>query len=389
MSNANIIFSFEGTDVNMQCSKGDKIKDICQKYVNKIQKNLNSLVFLYGGNQLNFQLSFKEQANSIDEKRNEMKVLVYRNDNDELQCPKCGEKININNGKINDIKSFIKNINDTVKGIKLMIENIIKASTEDNVNVQLKNVNVIFNNLNEDIKKLNTKIDDLLINKDINKNISNMNQNNMKYMNQINISKMNQINMSNMDQNNLSNINQINISKMNQNNMSNMNQNSMSNMNQNNISKMNQINISKMNKNNMPNMNQLNMSNMNQNNQVFNNNNQMAPPSNYQRKHYKTTEEDRIFSTIENISSIIDKNEVSEINTIVQQIYVSFLSSNNQTEFISDVISKKIKHKLHGEWFVLVSESNKNIPFNFSTISESDILTIKIGKTKFYIAKIK
>ena len=318
-----------------------------------------------------------------------MKVLVYRNDNDELQCPKCGEKININNGKINDIKSFIKNINDTVKGIKLMIENIIKTSTEDNVNVQLKNVNVIFNNLNEDIKKLNTKIDDLLINKDINKNISNMNQNNMKYMNQINISKMNQINMSNMDQNNLSNINQINISKMNQNNMSNMNQNSMSNMNQNNISKMNQINISKMNKNNMPNMNQLNMSNMNQNNQVFNNNNQMAPPSNYQRKHYKTTEESSIFSTIEKIPSTIDKNEVSEIYTIVQQIYASFLSSNNQTEFISDVISKKIKHKLHGEWFVLVSESNKNIPFNFSTISESDILTIKIGKTKFYIAKIK
>ena len=138
-------------------------------------------------------------------------------------------------------------------------------------------------------------------------------------------------------------------------------------------------------------MNQNNMPNMNQNNQVFNNNNnnQMNPPSNYQREHYKTSEEGSILSTIEKSPSLIDKNEVNEIITIVQQIYSSFLSSNNPQEYISDVISTKIKHKIHGEWFVLVSETDKKIPFNFSTISDSDILTIKIGKTTFDIAKLK
>ena len=137
------------------------MKDICQKYANKIGRNINSLVFLYGGSNLNFQLSFKEQANIIDKERNKMNVLVYKNLN-EFACPKCGEKINLNNEKINDIKLFIQKINDTVKDAKLMIESTIKISSEDAVKVLLKNVNGIFNNMNDDIKKLNQKVDDLV-----------------------------------------------------------------------------------------------------------------------------------------------------------------------------------------------------------------------------------
>ena len=128
MSNAIVIFTFEGINIKIQCSTDDLIKDICQKYANKIGRNVNSLVFLYGGSNLNFQLSFKEQANIIDKERNEMNVLVYKNLN-EFVCPKCGEKINLNNEKINDIKSSIQKINDTVKDAKLMIESTIKISS--------------------------------------------------------------------------------------------------------------------------------------------------------------------------------------------------------------------------------------------------------------------
>ena len=172
MSKASAIFSFQGVDILIQCSKEDIMKDICQKFANKIKRNVNSLIFLYGGNNLNFHLSFKDQANIIDKERNEMNILVYKNEND-LQCSKCGEKINLNTEKINDIKLSIKNIDDTVRGAKLMIENIIKICTIDIVNIQLKNVNVIFNNLNEDIKKLNNKFDDLLNVKYINKDFNN------------------------------------------------------------------------------------------------------------------------------------------------------------------------------------------------------------------------
>ena len=170
MTKASVIFNFQGVDILIQCSNEDIMKDICQKFASKIKRNVNSLVFLYEGSNLNFQLSFKDQANIIDKERNEMKVLVYKNESDELICPKCGEKINLNTEKINDIKSSIKNIDDTIRGAKLMIESIIKICTMDVVNVQLKNVNLIFNNLNEDIKKLTKKFDDLLNVKEINFN---------------------------------------------------------------------------------------------------------------------------------------------------------------------------------------------------------------------------
>ena len=126
MSKASVIFNFQGTDIRVQCSREEKMKDICQKFATNIERNVNSLVFLYEGSNLNFQLSFKDQANIIDKERNEMKVFVYKNESDELTCPKCSEKINLNSEKINDIKSTIKNIDDTIRGAKLMIENIIK-----------------------------------------------------------------------------------------------------------------------------------------------------------------------------------------------------------------------------------------------------------------------
>ena len=61
MSKAKVIFSFEGIDVIIQCSSEETMKDICQRYSNKIDKNINSFIFLYGGNQINIQLKFKEQ----------------------------------------------------------------------------------------------------------------------------------------------------------------------------------------------------------------------------------------------------------------------------------------------------------------------------------------
>ena len=101
MSQAKVIFVYEGREVIIQCIKDEKMKDICQKYVNKINKDINSLVYLYGGNQLNFNLNYNEQANIIDKERNIMKVLVY--DNNEYICNKCGEKIKIKKEKVDNI----------------------------------------------------------------------------------------------------------------------------------------------------------------------------------------------------------------------------------------------------------------------------------------------
>jgi hypothetical protein len=129
MSNASVEFTFEGKVVKIQCSRDDKMKDICEKYANKIEINLNSLVFSYGGSHLNFQLKFKDQVNAIDKERNEISVLVYKKE-DEFSCHKSGEKLNLNSEEIKDINTSISNINDKEKDVKLTLENNIKKSSE-------------------------------------------------------------------------------------------------------------------------------------------------------------------------------------------------------------------------------------------------------------------
>ena len=163
MGNSNVIFTLDGRDIAIQCSNGDKMRDICQKFAVKAETNINSLIFLYGGNQVNMNLSLEAQASSIDKKNNEMKILVYRKENeDELTCPKCGEKISLNPEKINDLISSYDNLRDSISGIQDQLDNVIKNSTVNKINNQLKNIKTVINTINEDIKKNNEKLQNLL-----------------------------------------------------------------------------------------------------------------------------------------------------------------------------------------------------------------------------------
>ena len=134
----------------------------------KSEKNINSLIFLYGGNQLNLNLTFEEHANSMDKANKEMKVLVYKNELDGFTCPNCGEKVQLNTKKIDEIIASFNNIKDIIEGIKFSIDNLIKVSTMNSMNIQLKNINYLLNSVKEDIKKNNTTLDNLF--KEINDN---------------------------------------------------------------------------------------------------------------------------------------------------------------------------------------------------------------------------
>ena len=110
MSEAKVIFNYEGTDCTIQCRTDDKLRDICQNFAFKAKIHMNLLIFLYGGNQLNLDLRFKEIANSIDISNKKMKVLVYRKGNDEFICPNCGEKVKLNTEKIDELALAYNNI---------------------------------------------------------------------------------------------------------------------------------------------------------------------------------------------------------------------------------------------------------------------------------------
>ena len=137
MSETKIIFTFNGAEITIQCTPEDKIRDICQKLSIKIDTDVNSLIFLYGGIKLNMDLKFKEQANSFDRSNNVMRVLVYKEDADDFICPHCGEKIKLNTEKIDEIISSNNNIKDTIDGIKFNIDNVIRISIVNMVNIQL------------------------------------------------------------------------------------------------------------------------------------------------------------------------------------------------------------------------------------------------------------
>ena len=111
---------------------------------------------------MNMELTFKEQANSMDISNNEMNVLVYKNENDDLICPHCNNKIKLNTEKIDNIILSNNNIKDIINGIKFNIDNIIKLSTDTTITIQLKSINLLLNSMNEDINKNNEKLKNLL-----------------------------------------------------------------------------------------------------------------------------------------------------------------------------------------------------------------------------------
>ena len=90
---------------------------------------------------------------------------------------------------------------------------------------------------------------------------------------------------------------------------------------------------------------------------------------------------------IEQYSESIDNNETNLIKNIVQ-IFFSNSGRKREDRALSHSITKEIKKKLGGEWFVFVSNKNDNIKFNISSISDSDYLIIVINQSQFKIAKM-
>ena len=69
-----VIFSYNGTENMIQCNESDKMESIFQKYVNKIQKDINSIYFLYAGNNIHdSRLTLEQTVNNLDKKKMKLK----------------------------------------------------------------------------------------------------------------------------------------------------------------------------------------------------------------------------------------------------------------------------------------------------------------------------
>ena len=95
-----------------------------------------------------------------------MNILVKEKQIDELICPKCGEKIKLNEKNIKEIIPANYNIIDTLNDIKFNIDNIFKISTTNIICIQLKSINTLLNNVIEEINKSNNRVQNLFNNAD-------------------------------------------------------------------------------------------------------------------------------------------------------------------------------------------------------------------------------
>ena len=114
MEKAHVIFTLKDLNFPFQCSKDDKLGDICKKFAILVNKNFDSFIFLYEGSKVNLQLSFDEQATPFDRNNNEMKVLAYEIEYVNIICPECGGIIKLNKEMFDDMIFSNNEIKDTI-----------------------------------------------------------------------------------------------------------------------------------------------------------------------------------------------------------------------------------------------------------------------------------
>ena len=172
MAELQVNFILENIHFPIQCSKKEKMKNICDKFAKKIDKDINSITFLYKGKPLNFEQTFNEQVNIIDKNINEMEIIVFNKDDNKLSNNEECKLIKINEREKDEIILFYNKVADLIKGTELKIENMYKYHEKSMMDNELKNINIDLNSLYNDILKNNDKLKAIF--NDKNKNIINI-----------------------------------------------------------------------------------------------------------------------------------------------------------------------------------------------------------------------
>ena len=73
-----IKFEYKGETIDIQCSENEKMGKICKNFAIKVKiDDINKLVFLYSGDNINMQKTCSQIINNIDKERKTMSVIVY------------------------------------------------------------------------------------------------------------------------------------------------------------------------------------------------------------------------------------------------------------------------------------------------------------------------
>jgi len=141
---ASIEFYYNGSITAIQCNEKDKMKDIINRFQTKMQLEKEKLIFLYGGNKINEELTFEETINKDSKIAKKMKVLVLSNDQEvkkengiilskEIICPICRDNCFLN---IENFKILLNGCKNRHKNDSLFINEFKKTQIVDEKNIK-------------------------------------------------------------------------------------------------------------------------------------------------------------------------------------------------------------------------------------------------------------
>ena len=81
---------------------------------------------------MDLELEYNKIINNIDKERNEMNIFVYEKEIQGIKCPICGNNINIDIDKLNNIININDNIKNVLNAIKEQNKNIINYNNNIN-----------------------------------------------------------------------------------------------------------------------------------------------------------------------------------------------------------------------------------------------------------------
>jgi len=134
---AKVEFMYDGQKIDVYCNETDKFDRIIQKFCTKVQKDKNSLCFLYNGQIINNNLTFLNLANSFDKKRKVISLIVTE------QYAKKDSKLIIEN---KELKDKLLKANKKIEEQKQEIEELkykmtmIKSEGMNQINNLMKNI---------------------------------------------------------------------------------------------------------------------------------------------------------------------------------------------------------------------------------------------------------
>ena len=162
MSQAKIIFSLEGTEIIIECSNEEKMRDIRERYATKIETNLESPFVFIRRKSCKFRINFWRTIYFAELNKQWNKGASIQKKMMDSYEQKYGEKIELNTKIIDYLISSNKDIIVDIIGTNLIVENILKDDSMNYLQARIKNIKVLLNSINEDIKKNNEILKSLI-----------------------------------------------------------------------------------------------------------------------------------------------------------------------------------------------------------------------------------